>query len=83
MVAKPDTTAEMDRNAETPDGFVDYVVRFRKAGLLMRSQVFRVRDEAEAVAKANAAVQSGNWQGWSIMDVSTVEESIARYRGVR
>lgn len=83
MVAKPDTTAEMDRNAETPDGFVDYVVRFRKAGLLMRSQVFRVRTEVEAVDKANAAVQTGNWQGWSIMDVSTVEESIARYRGVR
>lgn len=83
MVAKPDTAAAMDRSAGAPDGFVDYVVRFRKSGLLMRTQLFRVRNEAEAVGKANAAVQSGNWRGWSIMDVSTVEESIARYRGAR
>lgn len=66
-----------------PEGFTDYVVRFRKAGLLMRTQLFRVRSEAEAVQRAQAAVTSGNWQGWAIMDVSTVEESIARYRGVR
>lgn len=85
MAAKPEASAEMDRQsgADTPAGFVDYVVRFRKAGLLMRTQLYRVRTEAEAVDKATEAVQTGSWQGWTIMDVSTVEESIARYRGVR
>lgn len=68
---------------EAPAGFTDYVVRFRKAGQLMRSQVFRVRSEAEATERAHVAVTRGNWQGWSIMDVATVEESVARYRGVR
>lgn len=68
---------------EAPAGFTDYIVRFRKPGLLMRSQLFRVRDEAEAMERAHAAVTTGNWVGWSIMDVATVEESVARYRGVR
>lgn len=68
---------------EAPDGFTDYVIRFRKAGQLMRSQVVRVRSEAEATQRALDAVKTGNWQGWAIMDVATVEESVARYRGVR
>lgn len=68
---------------DAPTGFTDYVVRFRKAGQLMRSQVVRVRSEDEATQRALDAVQTGNWQGWAIMDVATVEESVARYRGVR
>lgn len=92
MAAKLDAQAPADVSAgdlekiaavEAPAGFTDYVVRFRKPGQLMRSQVFRVRSEAEAVERARTAVQTGNWQGWSIMDVVTVEESVARYRGVR
>lgn len=58
--------------------YVDYVVRFSKPGTYMRSQVFRALDEAAAVDAAVGAVTSGNWQGWAIVDVATVEEAKAR-----
>lgn len=80
MAAQPDSTPTM---RTVPDGFTDYVVRFRRTGALMRSQVFRVRSEQEATQMAEAAVQTGNWRGWAIMDVATVEEAMARFRGVR
>ena len=54
MEVQPD----MLEAADTPQGFTDYVVRFRKAGLLMRSQVCRVRTETEAMAWAHDAVQT-------------------------
>ena len=92
MAAKLDAQAPADVSAgdlekiaavEAPAGFTDYVIRFRKPGQLMRSQVVRVRSEAEATERALSAIQTGNWQGWALMDISTVEESVARYRGVR
>lgn len=79
MEVQPD----MLEAADAPQGFTDYIVRFRKAGLLMRSQVCRVRTETEAMAWAHDAVQTGNWRGWAIMDVATVEESMARFWGAR
>lgn len=58
--------------------YVDYVVRFSKPGTYMRSQVVRVLDEAAAADWALFAVSNGNWRGWSIVDVVTVEEAKAR-----
>lgn len=66
-----------------PSGLVDYIVRFRKPHTFMRSQVFRVADEDAAVQVALDAVSIGNWQGWSIVDVATVEEAKARMGGGR
>lgn len=73
MAAKRKTAA-----AAAAPSYVDYVVRFTRPGAYSRSQVFRALDEQAAATAALAAVTSGNWQGWTIMDVSTVEEAKAR-----
>ena len=64
--------------AAKPETYQDYVVRFSKPGTFMRSQVFRVVDEAAATDAALHAVEAGNWVGWSIVDVSTVAEAKER-----
>lgn len=75
--------AKMDALLAESPGLVDYIVRFRKPHTFMRSQVFRVADEAAAVQIALDSVSTGNWQGWSIVDVATVEEAKARLGGSR
>lgn len=68
------------RNAKsaTPT-YQDFIVRFSKPGVFMRSQVFRALDEEAAVGAALALAADGSqWRGWSIVDISTVEEAKAR-----
>lgn len=64
-----------------PKGYVDYIVRYIRDGNTMRSQVYRVQNEADATQRANAAVTDGAWVGWQIVDISTVPEAKARLRG--
>lgn len=68
------------RNAKpaTPT-YQDFIVRFSKPGVFMRSQVFRALDEESAIGAALAVVSDGTqWRGWSIVDIATVEEAKAR-----
>ncbi len=65
--------------AATPETYVDYVVRYTKPRTFMRSQVVRAATEDEALRAAMAAVApGGEWHGWSIVDVMTVEEAKQR-----
>lgn len=74
----------MTKDLADMGGLVDFVVRFTKPGSDMRTQVLRVIDEAQAISKALDAVGvDGPWAGWSILDVSTMAEAQARYRGQR
>lgn len=68
------------RNAKTAaQSYQDFIVRFSKPGVFMRSQVFRALDEEAAVGAALAPAADGSqWRGWSIVDISTVEEAKAR-----
>lgn len=58
--------------------YTDYVVRFSKPSTYMRSQVLRALDESSAMLAAVAAVETGFWVGWSIVDVVTVDEAKLR-----
>lgn len=63
----------------SPPTYQDFIVRFSKPGVFMRSQVFRALDEEAAVGAALALAANGSqWRGWSIVDISTVEEAKAR-----
>lgn len=66
-----------------PLGWTDFVVRLRFPARDTRTVVFRATDEAEAMQLALDATQTGTWQGWTIVDVVTVAEAIARREGRR
>lgn len=67
------------KSALTALAYQDFIVRFSKPGVFMRSQVFRALDEESAIGAALAVVSDGTqWRGWSIVDIATVEEAKAR-----
>lgn len=76
MARKPDMTPE-----GAPPGLVDYVVRFSHPRRDVRTAVFRAASEIAVLDLVQTAATEGRWQGWSILDVMTVEEAIARRGG--
>lgn len=76
MAPKPDTQPE-----HAPAGLTDYVVRFSMPGRASRATVFRAANESAAIELAHDAATTGRWQGWAIVELLTVEESIARRGG--
>lgn len=67
------------KSTDTAPTYQDFIVRFSKPGVFMRSQVFRALDEESAIGAALAVVSDGTqWRGWSIVDIATVEEAKAR-----
>lgn len=78
MALPPDQTKDA-----APEGLTDYIVRFRCRGRDVRSQVFRAATESAAVQLVqDAAAPGGRWAGWSILDMLTVDEAMARRGGL-
>lgn len=67
-----------------PDpGLQDYVVRFTHPVMHMRTMVLRAADEAAAYRLALAKLNESHMREWSLFDLVSVAESIARYEGRR
>lgn len=75
----------MELNTEhvTPKGLTDYVVRFTHVSRPMRTIVYRAPDEAGALDLALSFLAWPAMAEWMLLDVVTMDESIARRGGVR
>ncbi|NEK64659.1 MAG: hypothetical protein G3W71_19430 [Xanthomonas perforans] len=67
----------------TPKGLIDYVVRFTHLTRPMRTIVYRAPNEGAAVELAVELLQQSAMSDWMLLDVVTMEESIARRGGIR
>ncbi len=67
----------------TPKGLIDYVVRYTHLTRPMRTIVYRAPDEAAALTLAVEMLQQSAMVDWMLLDVVTMDESIARRGGIR
>jgi len=74
---------ELSTEHVTPKGLIDYVVRYTHLTRPMRTIVYRAADEAAAIALAVELLAQPAMSEWMLLDVVTMDESIARRGGIR